>query len=98
MTRYEITGDIPPEAEVRIIQRWDGNKPSIRSLLTPYYIWLQAAAIRDIQRRRKVENKSRKYRQGDKKTITWIEKLLDKPLDNFRKSAFGGYLHRILSM
>jgi hypothetical protein len=34
----------------------------------------------------------------DKLTIQWIEKLLDKPLDNFRKSAFGGYLHRILSM
>ncbi|MGC1927374.1 MAG: hypothetical protein WA667_00240 [Candidatus Nitrosopolaris sp.] len=41
----EIIGDIPPEAEVMIIQRWDGNKPSIRSLLTPYYIWLQAQQL-----------------------------------------------------
>jgi hypothetical protein len=85
--RGEIIGDIPPEAEVRIIQRWDGNSPSIRPLLTRYYIWLQAAAIRDIQRRRKAEQASRKYRRrlGDNKTIGWIEKLLDKPLDDHRK-------------
>jgi hypothetical protein len=85
--RGEIIGDVPPEAEVRIIQRWDGNTPSIVPLLTRYYIWLQAEAIKDIQRRRKVERASRKYgrRLGDKKTICWIEKLLDKPLDDFRK-------------
>jgi hypothetical protein len=85
--RGEIIGEIPPEAEVRIIRRWDGNKPSIKPLLTPYYVWLQDAAIKDIQRRRRAEQKSRKYhrRPGDKKTIGWIENLLDKPLDNFRK-------------
>jgi hypothetical protein len=47
---------------------------------------LQAAAIRDIQRRREEQNS--KYRRGivtDKKTIAWIDKLLDTPLDNFRK-------------
>jgi hypothetical protein len=83
----EIIGNIPPEAEVRIIQRWDGNRPSIGPLLTPYYIWLQAEGIKDIQRCRRAEQKSRKYRRrlGDKKTISWIEKLLDRPLDDFRK-------------
>jgi hypothetical protein len=86
--RGEIIGDVPPEAEVRIIQGWDGNKPSIGPLLTPYYIWLQAAEIRDIQRRRKAELRSRKYHQRitmDNKRITWIEKLFDTPLDNYRK-------------
>ena len=55
--------------------------------MTPYYIWLQAEAIKEIQRRRKEEQKSRKCRRllGDKKTIAWIEKLHDKPLDDFRK-------------
>ena len=85
--RGEIIGDIPPEAEVRIIQDWDGNRPSIKPLLTPCYIWLQAAAIRDMQRRRRAEQMYGKYHRQlrDKMTITWIEKLLDKPLDNFRK-------------
>ena len=79
--------DMPSEAHVRVIQRWDGNRPSIKPLLTQYYIWLQAEAIKDIQRRREAEQNSGKYRRrlGDKKTITWIEKLRDKPLDNFRK-------------
>jgi hypothetical protein len=96
--RGEIIVDIPPEAEVRIIQRWDGNRPSIKPLLTPYYIWLQDAAIMDIRRRRKAEQESMKYRRrlGDKKTIGWIEKLLDKPLDDFRKycvwRVFAPYL------
>ena len=86
--RGEIIGDVPPEAEVRIIQGWDGNKPSIAPLLTPYYIWLQASEIRDIQRRRKAELRSRKYHQRkamDNKRIIWIENLLDTPLDNYRK-------------
>jgi hypothetical protein len=85
--RGKIIGDIPPEAEVRIIQRWDDNRPSIERLLTPYYIWLQAEAIKEIQRRRREEQKSSKYRRrlGDKKTIGWIERLHDKPLDDFRK-------------
>jgi hypothetical protein len=61
--RGKIIGDIPPEAEVRIIQRLDGNRPSIKPLLTPYYIWLQAEAIKEIQRRRREEQKSRKYRR-----------------------------------
>src|SRR5262249_14277290 len=94
----EIIGDIPPEAEVRVIQRCDGSRPSIKPLLTQYYIWLQAAAIKDIQRRRKAEQVSRKYRRllGDQKTIGWIENLHDKPLDDFRKyciwRVFAPYL------
>jgi hypothetical protein len=85
--RDEIIGDVPPEAEVKVIRRWDGNKPSIKPLLTQFYIWLQAEAIKDIQRRRKTEQKFKKYRRrvGETKTIIWIEKLLDKPLDDFRK-------------
>jgi len=61
-------------------------------------VWLQSAAIKDIQRRRKAEQVSRKYRRllGDRKTIAWIEKLHDKPLDDFRKyciwRVFAPYL------
>lgn len=60
--RGKIIGDIPPEAEVRIIEHGDGRWPSIEPLLTPYYIWSQAEAIKEIQRRRREEQKSRKYR------------------------------------
>ena len=85
--RGQTIGDIPSEAEVRIMQRWDCNRPSIEHLLTRCYIWLQAEAIKDLQRRRKAEQKFGKShrRLRDKMPITWIEKLLDNPLDNFRK-------------
>ncbi|MGC2684771.1 MAG: hypothetical protein WA323_23155 [Candidatus Nitrosopolaris sp.] len=85
--RGEIIGNIPPEAEVRIIQRWDGNRPSVKPLLTPYYIWLQDAAIKDIQRRRRAQQTYSKYHRQlrDKMTIGSMEKLLDKPLDDHRK-------------
>jgi hypothetical protein len=46
----------------------------------------------------KVEQKFKKYRRrlGDTKTMGWIEKLLDRPLDDFRKyciwRVFAPYL------
>jgi len=78
---------IPPEAEVRIIKSWDGTRPSIIPLLTPFYISLQGAISKDIQRRKKEELMARKYnhlhhqRPVEKKTFHWIERLLEKPLD-----------------
>lgn len=88
--------DILPEAEVSIMKRWDGDRPPqsiIKPLLTQYYVWLQVETIKDIQKRKKQEQEYKKYRyrqgqigQGNNnKKIIWIERLLDKPLDNFRK-------------
>jgi hypothetical protein len=42
--RGEIV-DIPPEAEVRVVQYWDGYRPPIKPLLPRYYIWLQSQGI-----------------------------------------------------
>src|SRR5262249_39987112 len=84
----EIVG-IPPEAEVRIIQRWDGNRPSVNHLIPRCYVWLKAAAIQDMQKRIEADKVSRKYhgRSGNEKkktTFQWIEKLLQRPLDSNR--------------
>jgi hypothetical protein len=86
-------GDIPPEAEVRVIQHWV-NRPSIKPLLPQYYIWLQDAVTSDIDKQIEEVQNARKYRKYSKynkqwgnntNTIGWIEKLLQKPLDDFRK-------------
>lgn len=50
----------------------------------------QTETIKDIQRRKKQEQEKKyRYRQGQvighNNKIIWIERLLDKPLDNFRK-------------
>jgi len=82
----EIIG-IPYEAEVRIIQTWDGNRPDINHLLPRCYIWLKSAAIKDMQERIAADKVSRKYswsRKEEKKIFPWIEKLLNKPLDSNR--------------
>jgi hypothetical protein len=42
---------IPPEAEVKVRQLWDGkNKPSIKPLMTQFYIWLQSDVKRELDR------------------------------------------------
>jgi hypothetical protein len=79
--------DIPPNAEVRIIQTWDGNRPSVNHLLPRCYMWLKAQVIKDMQRRVEADRVNRKYRRrsGEKKsTFQWIEKLLKKPIDSNR--------------
>lgn len=55
-----------------------------------YYIWLQAAVARDIDTQIEAINHdrffaNRRVGKGTKNTIDWIEKLLDTPLDDFRK-------------
>jgi len=82
----EIIG-IPSDAEVRIIQEWNGNRPSANHLIPRCYMWLKAASIKDIQNRIEADKVSRKYRwkpEEKKKTFQWIEKLLQRPLDNHR--------------
>jgi len=87
---------IPPEAEVRVIieRHWDGNRPSIKPILPQFYIWLQAAVARKldkqiegVRKRCFVKTISIGRRQGTKNTIDWIEKLLDIGLDDYRKYA-----------
>jgi hypothetical protein len=58
----EIIG-IPLEAEVRVIQYWDGERPSIKSLLPRYYIWRRALMTKDLDIQMEAEQK---YRQWDK--------------------------------
>jgi hypothetical protein len=82
--------DIPYDARVRIEKYWNGNTPSVnRLLLMEYYTWLQFVAIKDIREQRVREVQYRKYRPGRARECIngydYIEKLLNKPLDNFRK-------------
>jgi hypothetical protein len=82
--RDEIIGK-PSEAEVRVIQYWDGNRPSVNHLLPRCYIWLKSAAIKDMQERIERDKLTRFSRwkrdiQSCNK-FPWIENLLNKPID-----------------
>jgi hypothetical protein len=81
--------DIPYDARVRVEKHWDGNIPEVKkALLIQYLKYLQFIAIRDIHRQR-----IKKYRLYGRavscnnihQDYDYIEKLANKPLDDFRK-------------
>ncbi|MFL6360134.1 MAG: DNA primase noncatalytic subunit PriX [Nitrososphaeraceae archaeon] len=78
--------------EVKIIQKWDGNRPSIQPLLRHFRIWLIQKRIDDIKELKKQEKKHSKFQmtlaknQERTNTIKWIEKgILEDPLSDHRK-------------
>lgn len=83
--------DIPYDARVRIVQKWDGNEAVVgKVLLKQYYNYLQFAEIKNIREQRIRESRHRTYGRARECTNLhngndYIEKLFNKPLDNFRK-------------
>ena len=76
--------NIPESAEVKIIQKWNGVRPSIKPLLSDFYIYLVDSKIKEIHRNRK----SRKYSiHYENSKIQWIETLLQIPISDHRKYA-----------
>ena len=83
------------DAEVKIIQRWDGKRPSIQPVLRDFRRWLIQKRIDDLEELKKQEKKKHgKYQiitsQNQSKIVTskikWIEKgILEHPLPDHRK-------------
>jgi hypothetical protein len=75
--------------EVEIVQRWDGQRPQINYLLRDFRRWL----INEKMKRRSIDNKRTRAQFTNATTISWIERLLQTPIDDYRKFA----IWRILS-
>jgi Primase X len=77
--------------EVKIVQRWNGDRPPINYLLRDYRTWLVVEKINEIKNARSRDyRKSRSstcLRYNGSNTIQWIEKLLQTPLADHRKYA-----------
>jgi Primase X len=85
--------------EVKIIQKWDGNRPRINSLLYRFYICLAGEKIKEINQLQKVSRKkSKMYNKssGSSSDIEWIEKLIQTPIPDHRKFASHWILSRYL--
>lgn len=67
--------------EVRIIQQWDGQKPAINYLLRYFQLWL----INEKIQHKQMDSKRARIQTANPTTISWIEKLLQTPLDDYRK-------------
>jgi hypothetical protein len=69
--------------EVKIIQRWNGYRPKISLLLGSFYAYLVDRGITEFQRQKELKNNN-SIHSGK---ILWIEKLLQTPIDDYRKNA-----------
>jgi hypothetical protein len=71
------------DAEVKIIQRWDGHRPDYWLLLGSFYAYLVGR-----QRERQISCKTLLPDDDSKgEVIPWIEKLLQTPIEDYRKHA-----------
>jgi hypothetical protein len=68
--------------EVKIIQRWDGFRPKANLLYYHFYIYLADKKLKEFNNMHK--NQTASYHAN---TIPWIEKLLETPIDDYRKHA-----------
>jgi Primase X len=73
---------IEQNKEVKIIQRWDGFRPKASPLYYHLYIYLADRKLKEFNNMQR--NQTENY-QGN--TISWIEKLLHTPIDDYRKNA-----------
>jgi len=73
--------------EVSIVQKWNEYRPRIRLLIGDFFAYL---IDHKIKRQRELRNKSYYLRnniQTKPNIITWIEKLIDTPIEDGRKYA-----------
>ena len=68
---------------VKIIRRWDGQRPAIKYLLRDFRRWL----INENMKQRLTDRMRARTQEANPKTILRIEKLLQTPLDDYRKFA-----------
>jgi non-catalytic primase subunit PriX-like protein len=74
-------------SEVRILERWNGITTSIKGpLLYDFYLWLANEKIKELERQ-KDRSKYQSKTQKTSNSIHWIDKLLQTPIGDYRKSA-----------
>ena len=80
--------------QVRIIQQWDGKTPNIRWIASDFFDYLVDKRIKKIKERKKREKSRSKYNLSSHyhndlsiRRIEWIEKLLQIPLEDYRKDC-----------
>lgn len=76
------------DAEVKIIQKWDGYRPEYKLLIGSFYAYLVGEREKERSRYQDAAAAAKNYALGvDYGPIGWIEKLLQTPIDDFRKRS-----------
>ena len=79
--------NIPESAEVKIMQEWNGVRPSIKPLLSDFYFYLADSKLKEIHRNMKSRKYSVRYGNNHNHKIRYIETLLQIPIPDHRKYA-----------
>lgn len=72
-------------SEVKIIQKWDGRRPPIQYILPFFMSHLIQRRIDRINQRQTPPKRTFQYSNDNLPRIGWIEKLLQTPLEDYRK-------------
>jgi hypothetical protein len=72
--------------EVKIIQRWNGFRPKANPLYYHFYIYLADRKLKELNSMQRNQTANHHIIRGN--TIPWIEKLLETPIDDYRKILF----------
>ncbi|MGI9009982.1 MAG: DNA primase noncatalytic subunit PriX [Nitrososphaeraceae archaeon] len=79
--------------QVKIIQEWNGYRPPIDNLLKDFKHYLiqdkinKKYEIEKMRNKRGYQDYKLQSKYTEKKTIEWIEKLLQTPIEDYRKNA-----------
>jgi hypothetical protein len=76
---------IEQSKEVKIIQCWEGFRPKANPLFYHLYIYLADRKLKELNNMQNNKTETPHTFRGN--TISWIEKLLETPIDDYRKNA-----------
>ena len=73
---------------VKIVQEWDGHRPSIALMIGSFQLWLATKQKKEEAKFAKISNTIIESSPGNSapRKIEWIEILLKTPLDDYRKT------------
>jgi hypothetical protein len=79
------SGSTLEESKVRLIQKWDGKRIPIQLLLKDFRRWITQEELDQKRKNRRLKSKGLNNVSKKMDKILWIEKLLQTPLDDYRK-------------
>ena len=90
-----LDGMSDTSTEIKIIQKWDGFRPKINLLLGSFHVYLvdlklkERAELKKSKRRHCFVNLDNNNNDNSSNTIGWIERLLQTPIEDYRKNAIN---------
>lgn len=92
-SKYLISNERNTDYQIKIIQEWNGKRPSIKYILREFRRYLIDRKLREIKRKQiSTKYKFSKYdnqNNNNKDTVLWIEKLLKMSIADFRKNSIS---------